>query len=327
MVEMIFGKSKDELLKSTQSEVFDIMRVGANISKCRKAAGMTQTEVADRLGLSFQAVSNWERGQSCPDIANLMALAELFGVSVDRLLGSERAAKLVEEIHDESVPEMSAEEIKEIAPILKEKQADVIVLKNLADENGILTVSDIADVAPYVSEELVQESAENTLMGLGDIPDELLAYLSDDFIGEVAQKIFRDKGVTAIPVRYYDYIDSDVLGKIFEEAVKKDGFNAVPRELHDYIDEEYLGAAAMEIVKREGFDALPDDLLYNIDDDSINAMVWEAFRKGGFAAIPQRVLFECWDDEIGEMAKEAYKKGGLAAIPQISYGKKPMTTR
>ena len=61
---MIFGKSKDELLKNTHSEVFDIMRVGANISKYRKASGMTQTELADRLGLSFQAVSNWERGVS-----------------------------------------------------------------------------------------------------------------------------------------------------------------------------------------------------------------------------------------------------------------------
>lgn len=68
---MIFGKSKDEIFKDTQSEVFDIIRVGANISKLRKASGMTQTELADHLNVSYQAVSNWERGQSCPDISNL----------------------------------------------------------------------------------------------------------------------------------------------------------------------------------------------------------------------------------------------------------------
>ena len=131
---MIFGKSKNEILKSTQSEVFDIMRVGANISRLRKAAGITQTELADRLNVSFQAVSNWERGQSCPDIANLMELASIFGVSVDRILGSERAAKLVTEISEEKAPEMSAEEIKEIAPILDEAQADSVVRKNLMGE-------------------------------------------------------------------------------------------------------------------------------------------------------------------------------------------------
>ena len=127
---MIFGKSKNEILKKTQSEVFDIMRVGANISKLRKAAGITQSELADRLNVSFQAVSNWERGQSCPDIANLMELASLFDVSVDRILDSERAAKLVTDISEEKAPEMSAEEINQIAPILVDAQVDSVVRKN-----------------------------------------------------------------------------------------------------------------------------------------------------------------------------------------------------
>lgn len=126
---MIFGKSKSEILKSSQCEVFDIMKVGANISRLRKSAGLTQTELADRLNVSFQAVSNWERGQSCPDIANLMELASLFEVSVDRILGSERAAELVTDISEEKAPKMSAEEIKNFAPILDETQADSVVRK------------------------------------------------------------------------------------------------------------------------------------------------------------------------------------------------------
>lgn len=47
---------------------------------------MTQEQVADRLSVSRQAVSKWENGTAEPSTANLLALAELFGVSVDALL-------------------------------------------------------------------------------------------------------------------------------------------------------------------------------------------------------------------------------------------------
>ena len=43
---------------------FDMQRTGATISRLRKAHGMTQMQLADALGISYQAVSNWERGVS-----------------------------------------------------------------------------------------------------------------------------------------------------------------------------------------------------------------------------------------------------------------------
>ena len=43
---------------------FDMQRIGAHISRLRKQQGMTQMQLADALGISFQAVSNWERGVS-----------------------------------------------------------------------------------------------------------------------------------------------------------------------------------------------------------------------------------------------------------------------
>lgn len=56
--------------------MLNIEQVGINIMKQRKALGITQMELAERLGISFQAVSNWERGMSCPDISNLMELSD-----------------------------------------------------------------------------------------------------------------------------------------------------------------------------------------------------------------------------------------------------------
>ncbi len=63
--------------------------LGSTITALRKQKGMTQQELADYMGVSDKAVSKWERDQSLPDIYALARLADLFGVTVDQLLGSE----------------------------------------------------------------------------------------------------------------------------------------------------------------------------------------------------------------------------------------------
>ena len=61
--------------------------LGKRIMGYRKGLGLTQDQLAERLGVSAQAVSKWENDQSCPDITTLPRLAEIFGVSIDALLG------------------------------------------------------------------------------------------------------------------------------------------------------------------------------------------------------------------------------------------------
>lgn len=63
------------------------MDIGPVIRKYRKALGLTQEELAGRLGVSAPAVNKWEKGKSLPDIALLSPLARLLGISLDELLG------------------------------------------------------------------------------------------------------------------------------------------------------------------------------------------------------------------------------------------------
>ncbi|MCX4355697.1 MAG: helix-turn-helix domain-containing protein [Oscillospiraceae bacterium] len=61
--------------------------IGENIRAFRKQNGLTQEELAGRLGVTYQAVSKWEHGTTAPDISLLPGLAAVFGTSIDALMG------------------------------------------------------------------------------------------------------------------------------------------------------------------------------------------------------------------------------------------------
>ena len=61
--------------------------LSANITRCRKEQGLTQEQLATKLGITYQAVSKWETEQTMPDISLLPTLAKILSVSVDKLLG------------------------------------------------------------------------------------------------------------------------------------------------------------------------------------------------------------------------------------------------
>ena len=62
------------------------MSLGEKLNALRRRAGLSQEQLADRLGVTRQSVSKWESGQAAPELGKLVALSELFGVSVDYLV-------------------------------------------------------------------------------------------------------------------------------------------------------------------------------------------------------------------------------------------------
>ena len=63
--------------------------IGKRISEWRQNKNMSQEEMANRIGVTPQAVSKWERGQSLPDVALLADICFVLGVSADYLLGTQ----------------------------------------------------------------------------------------------------------------------------------------------------------------------------------------------------------------------------------------------
>ena len=65
------------------------LKTANRLQQLRKESGYSQDALAEKLGLSRQAISKWERGESSPDTDNLIALAELYHMTLDQLLGGE----------------------------------------------------------------------------------------------------------------------------------------------------------------------------------------------------------------------------------------------
>ena len=69
------------------------MKLCEKLYELRRAAGLSQEELAERLNVSRQAVSKWENGAAQPELSKLVELSRLYGVSVDVLLSLEEAEK------------------------------------------------------------------------------------------------------------------------------------------------------------------------------------------------------------------------------------------
>ena len=78
------------------------IEIADRLIKLRKKHGYSQEDLADKLGLSRQAVSKWERAEASPDTDNLICLSKLYGISLDELLST-----------DEDVETIVKEQVKE----------------------------------------------------------------------------------------------------------------------------------------------------------------------------------------------------------------------
>lgn len=74
------------------------MEIGKKLKNARMEAGLTQEKAAEETGVSRQTISNWENERSYPDIISVIALSDLYSVSLDELLkGDQKMADHLEE--------------------------------------------------------------------------------------------------------------------------------------------------------------------------------------------------------------------------------------
>lgn len=90
------------------------MDYGIKIYELRKEKGLSQEEVANKLGVSRQSISLWETNQASPSVENLISFAKLFNTSIDELVGVKDVRTIVENIEETSLFSIEYKEDKHV---------------------------------------------------------------------------------------------------------------------------------------------------------------------------------------------------------------------
>ena len=310
--------------------MFNMEKVGRKIAELRKGHNMTQLELADKIGISFQAVSNWERGNSMPDISKLPELASLFDVTIDELLGEK--SEFVESAVKGDIKEylehndISSEEILKVAPVLKPDQVDVIY-----ESKKMNDLQEIAFLLPFLSEDMVNRLAIKAAEeGDSHNLNILKPFVSEDVIGDIARKwiaegqsiaglapficeddmcefvndLYQKSGLDGL-TGILPFIYEDQLKKIADDLYQKSGLNSVGSILPFICEEQLEEIAKQEYVENglRNFGVIAPFL----NKDYLNTLAQKAIRKDGIKAISHIAPF--LDSEmLSEFVKEEYLK-------------------
>ncbi len=221
--------------------MFDITKFGGYLSRLRKNADMTQSELADRLNVTHQAVSRYEKGHCFPDISILVLLAEIFDVTVDELINSGEPTKGESKIlgnvavGNNDVVADDFQDIVNLAPILKPS-----VLTKLSEnckKQGI-DISGIVELSEYLNDEMVVSLMENA--DFQSINDELLKKLlplldikSKSMIFEKIINGEMDWHFIEILLPYAEYLTSQIEAAVIEGALPNQALDILYRYYWD----------------------------------------------------------------------------------------------
>ena len=130
-----YQKMKDEVMKMN-------IETANRLLQYRKQAGLSQEELAEKIGVSRQAVSKWERSEASPDTDNLVEISKIYGVSLDEMLGLNNAKEDEETKETETydaVPETDEVHVSFIDGVrINSKDGDKV---NVSFRDGVHIVS------------------------------------------------------------------------------------------------------------------------------------------------------------------------------------------
>lgn len=209
----------------------NIRKFGAYVSKLRKQSDLTQSQLAEMLNVTRQAVSKWEMGDSFPDISLLPQLAEIFRITVDQLItyGEPCRAenKIMLEIANgtpEKVAgmlqdnELATDSLVNVAPIIKASTLDII--SEGLGKHGI-DIKHILELAAYMN-----EAGQTNLMKLASFEqlDESLLKKFIPFLNRESKEIIFGKIIDgeldgSLLVIMAPYMEMTNLGNLIDAAI------------------------------------------------------------------------------------------------------------
>lgn len=168
--------------------MFDLTNASRIIKSARIKKNMTQSALADLMGVTYQAVSNWERGSTLPDIAKLEDLCEVLNIELYELIGSKDIVKTEEKENLGKVDLAGdyADRIAAIAPLMPPEQLMDLVSKS---KSKFADMSILIQLAPFVDGELIEELCDGVQPNhIGEIVA-LLPFVSNETSARMIERL------------------------------------------------------------------------------------------------------------------------------------------
>ena len=255
--------------------MFDTTMIGKKIKQARIDRNMTQMNLADVMGVSYQAVSNWERGNSMPDISKLGDLCAALQITVDELLGIESPAVSKAMAQEE----LTMEELAEVAPVLppqtvqeqmearrKEMERKLqeglknmfgpdsdfrkdvskivkVSVKGSGDQKRErkakkkLDLSRIAEMAPFLGEEYLAQLIEHADLSDVDGLEEIAPFLSQETLESILERAEVDD--MEIVAEIAPFLSSAAVDKTVCRCVESSNMDCI-EELAPFLSKETL---------------------------------------------------------------------------------------
>lgn len=302
--------------------MFNMTDIGKKISELRKRKDMTQMELADLMGISYQAVSNWERGNTMPDISKLGELAGILEVSVDTLIDSEKEARIIEHISEdgkvdlEDEWEVGFEEIVNVAPILKPTQMDDLMDQVEVEEFEGVDYDGLISIIPFVStdvaDDLFKKACENPEVKMKKLIGAVAPFVSQGALDHVVMEALDKEQVnTKFVTQLLPFLGSKSIKAVFKKAkagggkLRKIVVNSAP-----FVDNETLSEAVNEVISSEEIDEkFVSQIIPFVDRDTATKVFAKAVSDGASGVKLMQIVAPFVDQTIlDEIIRKSFMK-------------------
>lgn len=291
--------------------MFDTNKVASSIKAARTKKNMTQMNLADEMGVSYQAVSNWERGNSMPDISKLPELCKILDISFEELVGERNIeTDITERLMQGDGAEVTLEEMAQVGQLVKpdkienkvnealEKEGkipfstlvglapfmDKETLGKMAEEMADIDLGKVCAIAPFLTREtmdnIVEKNIQNGRVNVNDIVA-IAPFLSKATIQKIAEYLIEhgqvEKLVAIAPFMGKEMFPSQLKDICFDTSKKcVNNRNLNDVDLDDLDEEEVaeLAFRALELGRET------DIFLDYMDEDDVEKLAFKALEAG-----------------------------------------------
>lgn len=249
--------------------MFQNLQVAKRIREARISRNMTQMNLADAMGVSYQAVSNWERGNSLPDISKLEDLCRILGTTVSDLLGVEKpeTATVVKVMGGNEEP-LSEKELVDIAPLLPPEELRQQTQKAAGCAGNKINLSSIAAIAPFLDEAYLEELVKTAKVeSLAEVVS-LAPFLSEDAMDALVKSAKVEGLAEVVPLA--PFLTEDALDALVKSAKAESLTEIVP--LAPFLSEDTLDAVVDRCIAKGNVRSLSPIYCF-LREDSLHKIV------------------------------------------------------